>query len=152
MMPMLISGRVVTDRLDWAVRMMATIRSLPLDDREAFLADSRNIWTADACLRRALEAIFDLGRHILVKGFGVASGEYKEVASALYRCDVLNSGEAETLRVLAGYRNRLVHFYHEVSAEELYSVSKNALQDVEQIVVAYRRWLQAHPEKIDKTL
>jgi hypothetical protein len=43
MMPMLISGRVVTDRLDWAVRMMATIRSLPLDDREAFLADSRNI-------------------------------------------------------------------------------------------------------------
>ena len=152
MMPMLISGRVVTDRLDWAVRMMATIRSLPLDDREAFLADSRNIWTADACLRRALEAIFDLGRHILVKGFGVASGEYKEVASALYCCDVLSSGEADTLRVLAGYRNRLVHFYHEVSAEELYSVSKNDLQDVEQIVVAYRRWLQAHPEKIDKTL
>lgn len=52
--------------------MVQTIRELPLEDREAFFADNRNIWTADSCLRRGLEALFDLGRHILAKGFGEA--------------------------------------------------------------------------------
>ena len=69
---MKISQRVVADRLDWIGRMLGEIRSLPLDDKESFFTDNRNIWTADACLRRALEALFDLGRHILAKGFGQA--------------------------------------------------------------------------------
>ena len=30
--------------------------------------------------------------------------------------------EADLLQILAGYRNRLVHFYHEVSVEELYEI------------------------------
>lgn len=75
MTPAQISRRVAADRLDWAERMLKTIRSLPLSDQESFFADDRNIWTADACLRRALEAIFDLGRHILTRGFREAPSE-----------------------------------------------------------------------------
>ena len=32
---------------------------------------------------------------------------------------------------MAGYRNRLVHFYFEVSPEELYQILQNNLDDVE---------------------
>ena len=60
-----ISRRVVTDRLHWVDSMLAEIRALPLADRQAFFADRRNLWAAESCLRRALEALFDLGRHIL---------------------------------------------------------------------------------------
>ncbi|UCG25613.1 MAG: DUF86 domain-containing protein [Chloroflexota bacterium] len=152
MTPTMVSGRIMADRLHWADRMLKTIRDLPLEDHEAFFADSRNIWTADACLRRALEALFDLGRHIVARGFGEAPSEYKEVAIALSKHNVLTAEEADLLQTLAGYRNRLVHFYHEVSAEELYDVCAHHLQDVDRMIAAYRRWAQDHPERIDNSL
>ena len=149
---MIISQRVVTDRLDWVQRMLTTIRGLPLDDQESFFADSRNVWTADACLRRALEALFDLGRHILAKGFNQVPSEYKQVATALGDMNVLSSEEAELMRLLAGYRNRLIHFYHEVSADELYQICAHQLGDMERITNAYRNWLKTHPDRIDTSL
>ncbi len=152
MVPLQISSKVVADRLDWTMRMVKTIRELPLDDREAFFADNRNIWTADSCLRRALEALLDLGRHILAKGFGVATGEYKGIAIALGEHKVLTADDVALLKILAGYRNRLVHFYHEVSTEELYRVCTNNLHDIEKISEAYRQWLGENPEKIDSSL
>ena len=106
MMPGPISKRVVSDRLAWVDRMVGEIRSLPLDDRKLFFSDKRNVWTAESCLRRGLEALFDLGRHILAKGFGKGVTEYKEIASGLREQGVLAQEEAELLRVLAGYRNR----------------------------------------------
>ena len=59
MMPGSVSKRVAADRLALAADLVAEIRALPLTDRQAFFADRRNIWTADSCLRRSLEALFD---------------------------------------------------------------------------------------------
>jgi uncharacterized protein YutE (UPF0331/DUF86 family) len=41
----------------------------------------------------------------------VGVSEYKEIAQALVRVGVLDRGSGALLRKLAGYRNRLVHFY-----------------------------------------
>ena len=83
MTPGRLSKRVVSDRLSWVERMVQEMQALPLKDQEAFFADRRNIWAAESCLRRGLEALFDLGRHILAKGFGLGISEYKEIASGL---------------------------------------------------------------------
>jgi len=152
MTPGRLSKRVVSDRLAWVERMLREIRVLPLGDREAFFADPRNAWAAESCLRRGLEALFDLGRHILAKGFGLGISEYKEIASGLGDRGVLAREEAALLRVLAGYRNRLVHFYHEVGPEELYEVCTQRLADLERVAEAYRRWLRDHEEWLDETL
>lgn len=152
MTPGQISRRVVADRLAWVERMVAEIRALPLADREAFFSDRRNLWTAESCLRRALEALLDLGRHILAKGFGVGISEYKEIATALGERGVFSPDEAQLLRTLAGYRNRLVHFYHEVSPEELYEICSQRLSDLEKVASAYRRWLGEHPEWLNERL
>ncbi len=151
-MPGPISKRVVSDRLAWVDRMVGEIRSLPLDDRKQFFSDKRNLWTAESCLRRGLEALFDLGRHLLAKGFGQGVTEYKEIASRLREQGVLSQEEAELLRMLAGYRNRLVHFYHEVGAEELYDTCGQHLADLERMAAAYREWLKKHPESLDESL
>lgn len=152
MTPGKISQRIVADRLAWVERMIGEIRTLPLHDQPAFLADARNIWAAESCLRRALEALFDLGRHILVKGFGLGVSEYKEIASELGRQTVLSPDEVALLRVLAGYRNRLTHFYHEVTPEELHKLCRYHLTDLEQIAQAYRWWLREHPERLNERL
>ena len=47
---------------------------------------------------------------------------------------------------------RMVHFYHEVSAEELYEICAHRLGDLEVIQAAYQRWLREHPERLDSAL
>ena len=152
MMPGPVSKRVIADRLAWIEKMVAAIRELPLDDKEIFFSDSRNVATFESCLRRALEALFDLGRHLLAKGFGSGITEYKEVALALKAQGVLANDEAELMRGLAGYRNRLVHFYHEVNGDELYDIGRAHLSDLESLAQAIRNWLNAHADKLDESL
>ena len=152
MMPGSISKRVVVDRLAWVDQMLVEIRALPLGDPDVFFADSRNIWAAESCLRRGLEALFDLGRHILAKGYGVGASEYKEIATRLEERGVLSATDANLFRLLAGYRNRLVHFYHEVSPEELYRICATRLGDLERLSDLYRAWLKANPDQLDEAL
>lgn len=152
MNPGRLSKRVVSDRLSWIEQMIQEIQALPLEDKGAFFADRRNVWAAESCLRRALEALLDLGRHILAKGFGLGVSEYKEIASQLREHGVLSQEESELLRVLAGYRNRMVHFYHEVGPKELYEICAHDLKDLEHIAEAYRGWLGEHKEWLNETL
>ncbi len=152
MTPGKLSRRVVGDRLSWIERMVGDIRALPLEDEETFFSDRRNVGMAESCLRRALEALLDLGRHILAKGFGLGVSEYKQIASELGERNVLSRREAEILRVLAGYRNRMAHFYHEIEPHELYEVCTQDLMDLERIAEAYRIWLKEHEEWLNETL
>lgn len=152
MTPDKISKRIVGDRLDWIDRMVVEINSLPLQSFEDFTEDSRNVWAAESCLRRALEALFDIGRHILAKGFGEGVSEYKEIARKLGGSKVLSSHHAELLLILAGYRNRLVHFYHEITTKELYRICKEDMGDIVAMKEAYAEWIKANPNKIDETL
>ncbi|HDD53586.1 MAG TPA: DUF86 domain-containing protein, partial [Thermosulfidibacter takaii] len=119
-----ISKGVVSERISFIREMMRCIQELPLDDMEKFLEDKRNAASAESYLRRALEALLDLGRHILAKGFGYPVAEYKEIARGLLEKKVLNEREAELLTKMAGYRNRMTHFYHEITSEELYNICR----------------------------
>lgn len=70
MMPKRPSRRVIADRLGWIESMVESLRMLPLESKQAFFADRRNVAAAESYLRRGLEALLDLGPHILAKGFG----------------------------------------------------------------------------------
>src|SRR5450756_1177027 len=48
--------------------MLAGIATLPLGSPAAFSLDPRDVAAAESYVRRALEALLDLGRHILSKG------------------------------------------------------------------------------------
>jgi uncharacterized protein YutE (UPF0331/DUF86 family) len=143
---------IVTERVAWVRKMVAGVRSLPLSSYEQFMSDPRTPAAAESYLRRTLEALLDLGRHILAKGFGLAPAEYKEVADELSRVGVLSEQDGALLRKMAGYRNRMVHFYHEVSQEELYALCSLGLSEVEHVCEAIIGWIREHPEKMDKAI
>ena len=152
MTPSRLRATTVLERIAWITQMLAGLRALPLDDFHAFQADPRNVASAESYLRRGLEALLDLGRHLLAKGFGLAVTEYKEIAVALVQVGVLDQDAGHLLRELAGYRNRLVHFYDAVSDHELYDICTMQLGDVEKVLAAMIRWIREHPEKIDRTI
>jgi uncharacterized protein YutE (UPF0331/DUF86 family) len=101
---------------------------------------------------KGIRVAFDLGRHILAKGYAVAPVEYREISSGLVDRGVLFEEEGKLLRNMAGYRNRMVHFYHEIGLEELYQICQNDLSDIEKICDTLLKWLRDHPDKVDTSL
>lgn len=151
MSPGSISRVVVADKVALVRRMLDGIRSLPLDDLSAFTRDPRMVAAADSYLRRALEALLDLARHLLAKGFGRAPAEYAEVARQLGEVNVVDATLAARLGLMARYRNRMVHFYDEITDQELFNIVTTELGDIEAVMSAVTRWLAAHPDRVAET-
>ena len=86
---------------------------------------------AQAYLRQALEGVFHIGSHILARIPGGRASEYKEIAEKLGQNGIVDKDFSKTKLVkMAGYRNRLTHFYSEITPEELFDIINNDLNDV----------------------
>ncbi|GAB4581829.1 MAG: DUF86 domain-containing protein [Anaerolineales bacterium] len=149
MSPTKLRASIIAERIAWVNQMVASVRTLPLDSFEVFTADLRNPASAESFIRRALEALLDLGRHFLAKGYGRAAAEYKEIAKLLHEVGVLPKDEADLLYQMAGFRNRITHFYNEITLEELYRVCTKNLSDIERILSVLQKWIADHPDQID---
>lgn len=126
-----INDRVVIQRVQWIKQMREALKDLPLQDKDEFLRNPHYVAAAESYLRRALEALFDIGRHILARKFAYPAAEYKEIANGLFEKKVLSRKNTDLLRQMAGYRNRMVHFYHEISAEELFDICAYHLDEIQ---------------------
>jgi uncharacterized protein YutE (UPF0331/DUF86 family) len=147
MSPSKINEKVISGRIGWITNMIARIKELPLTDFNSFINDKRNIASAESYLRRAIE-----GRHILAKGFGKSAGEYKEIAVMLHEAGILDENGKSILSRMAGYRNRMVHYYNEISDKELFDICSNKLSDINIILNYITKWINNNPDKIDRSL
>ena len=106
-----------------------------------FLRTPETPWPVNHACARALEALLDLGRHILAKKFGQAVEEYREIGPALAKEKVIPEDQIPIFRNMAGYRNRMVHFYHDVSNEEIRTICTNHLGDIELVLTTMKKWI-----------
>jgi len=135
--------KLIEDRLGFISKAVERLKRVSYLDKKDFLDDDSPA-IAESYLRRSLEAIFDIGRHIIAKTPGKGIVEYKEIASALGDRGVITKQLAEKLRLMAGYRNRLVHFYHEINDRELYQIIKNDLADIEVFVKEMKTFIESY--------
>lgn len=112
---------------------------------EKFTSDKMYFAAAEHCFRRILEGILTVGTHILSR-MPVRTKDYQDIIVELGRHGVVPVEFAERNKKLAGYRNRIVHLYWEVTPEELYAVSKEHLSDLNAFCEYYREVVR-HPEK-----
>lgn len=107
---------------------------------------------AEYHMHRSLEGVFHIGSHILSRIPGGQAAEYKEIARKLGEFRILDKAYAEgAMTEMAGYRNRIVHFYAEITPDELYEIINNDLGDFEIFLKAVKDVLE-HPEKFDLTI
>ena len=152
MSPDKIREAVVAAKVELIEDMLAGIATLPLASEEELTADPRMLAAGESFLRRALEALLDLGRHLLAKGFGIPAAEYKAIPRELEQVGVLTPDLAARLLEMAGYRNRLIHMYDEVTPGELYQILTSHLGDVPAVLDALRHWIALYPERGDRAL
>jgi uncharacterized protein YutE (UPF0331/DUF86 family) len=142
MTPGKVNLNIVSQRAAWIKEMIKALQDLPIQNRQKFLSNKHTIAAAESYLRRSLEALFDIGRHILARRFGAPVTEYKEIAQSLLERKILQKKEADTLRQMAGYRNRMVHFYHEISPEELQEICAHHLDDIKTLLNKLLDWVR----------
>jgi len=131
--------KIVSNRLDLVDRYMVSLRTIPSESIEQFLADERNPAAAESLLRRAIESLLDTARHLLAKGYGLGALQYREAARLSAEKGLVRDKDlASRFQQIAGFRIRLTHHYEEVTNEELLEVLNRHLQDLE----ALRKELQ----------
>lgn len=138
---MAIDKILVKQRLALISEYLSELDYLAELDRVDFL-QKRTAAAAESFLRRSLEAMFDIGRHILAKTGGVNMAmEYKSIALGLEERGVISKDLKEQLMKMAGYRNRMVHLYYQISNEELYEIVTGNLVDIRNFQKQVLRYL-----------
>ena len=61
---------------------------------------------------------------------------------------VLEARETERMRNMAGYRNRMVHFYHEITPEELHEICLDHLNEIKLLADKLVQWTKEHGDSI----
>lgn len=97
---------------------------------ERFHANPDNFRIAFYDLHRALEAVMDIGSHILSRIPGARATTYKDIPRLPDKHKIIPLDFADNqLMKMAGYRNRMVHFYAEIAEKELYQIIQEDLGD-----------------------
>ncbi len=97
---------------------------------EKFNSNPDHYAIAEHHLRRALESLFDIGRHIIAKkGLGKPE-KYSQIVELLGQQNIISPQFSQNMKGMAGYRNRLVYEYAKVTPEELHSIIKTRLDDL----------------------
>lgn len=98
---------------------------------ERFHSNADNFRIAFYDLHKALEAILDIGSHILSRIPGARPSSYKDIPRLLEKHKIIPSDFATNqLTKMAGYRNRMVHFYGEITEKEIYNIIQEELADL----------------------
>jgi uncharacterized protein YutE (UPF0331/DUF86 family) len=80
-------------------------------------------------LHRALEAVMDIGSHILSRIPGARPSSYKDIPRLLEKHKIIpNDFALNQLTKMAGYRIRMVHFYGEITEQEIYHIIQEELE------------------------
>ncbi|MHB8182255.1 MAG: type VII toxin-antitoxin system HepT family RNase toxin [Candidatus Desulforudaceae bacterium] len=138
----MLNSVLIEQRLALMVGYLTELDKLARTPPEDFLADRIITGAAESYLRRSLEAIFDIGRHILAKTGSLSlATEYKAIARGLSQKGIVDRKLGLKLVEMAGYRNRLVHLYDEISDQELYDIMAHDLDDIRDFIRQIRNFL-----------
>lgn len=151
MTPLPIERDTVVVRLNGIQAELRELDDLMRVSRSAFVTGPQYKLAAYH-LHRILEGVFNIANHILARLPGGAASTYKEMAIGLGTHGIVPKLFAnKTLVKMAGYRNRLVHFYSEITLGELFTVVRQGRADIDRFCRAVRALLQ-HPRKFGLTV
>jgi len=137
---------IIIKRTDGIEKEIADLKKLGQQNLSDFIIGDG--WKlAQFHLHRALEGVFNISTHILSRIPGGTASQYKEIALKLAEFKIISDKFAkEKLVKMAKYRNRLVHFYAEITPDELYGIIKNDLGDFDMFLSSVKNVL-TDPQK-----
>lgn len=111
-------------------------------DWDKFVKDNRSKRFVERVLQITIEAMIDIGHHIISdEGFREPES-YRDVFKILTENGIIPNQKLQQYENIAAFRNILVHHYEKIDDAVVYSVFKNNLKDIEYFVGYILRWIE----------
>jgi len=121
------------------VALLRKIRSLA--DEERFVKDPLIYGNAERYLQLAIQAVLDIGNHIVADLKLNLPAENRDVFVLLAERKIVSAPLAKKLMSMAGFRNILVHEYLEIDRHRVFEVLKKDLSDFDRFIKAVSKLL-----------
>jgi len=146
-----IKSQSIVPRIDGIQRDVKKRRELSRLSLTDF-GEEDNFIRAQFYLGRAMEGVFHIGAHLFARLPGGRATEYKTIALKLGEVGIVPQHFAEkNLKAMAGYRNRLTHFYADITRTEIYRIVHENLDDFSTFLKAVKELL-SNPDKLNLTV
>lgn len=137
----MVDEAVVRDRLGTLRTNTRRLEGIVEAGRDRFVRDEDLFLKAERCLQLCLQAILDIGTHILAAETLDRPAGYEDVIPALGRAEMLAPGLVERLAGAAGLRNILVHDYLRIDLGLLFDHLTSGLGDFADFAAAVEQRL-----------
>lgn len=133
------------DKVHFICERVEQLRVYAATPRNVFLADETLQYASVRALQVAIEAMIDIANHVVARlRLGIPK-TYAEAFDLLVRAGILPAEGRDTFRAMVRFRNRAVHLYDEVQADEVFSILQEHVGDFELFTAAIvRRFLTEH--------
>lgn len=136
-----IKAEVLRKRLNKLDEYLAILRGLQKYSFDEFIADPQRYGSVERFLHLAIEAINDMGNHVVAE---LDLGEvnwYNDIPALLARADYIDDSLQEKWIRMIGFRNTLVHEYIEIDRKIVHDVLRNSLGDLEELRRTFAQFL-----------
>ena len=126
------------NKLDEYLSILQGLRKYSFDD---FVSDPERYGSAERFLHLAIEAILDMGNHVIAESdLGIVNW-YSDIPSILARKGYIDSDLENKWLQMIGFRNTLVHDYLEIDRGIVYDILENHLEDIEAVKRIFTQFL-----------
>lgn len=126
------------EKLEEYLQILHRLRETPL---ATFLENPEKYGSAERFLQLAIEAIDDIGSH-LVADLQLGTVEwYRDVPELLYEAGYIDEALYQRWLRMIGFRNILVHDYLDIDRHQVYQILQNHLEDFDQIRSIFAQFL-----------
>lgn len=124
------------DKIQFIRSEVAYLEEIRDRGHEAFSGDRTLEYAATRSIQVAVEAMLDAANHIVAReGLGTPK-TYREAVQLLVDAGVLPRDKADTFAKMVRFRNRAVHLYDEIDADEIWAIMESDLDDFEAFIRA----------------
>lgn len=137
----MVRQEVLRKRLNKLDEYLAILRGLQRYPLGEFLANPERFGSAERFLQLAIEAITDMGSHLVADLELGSVNAYRDIPSLLAAAGHLPPDLEQKWFRMIGFRNTLVHDYLEIDRGIVHDVLQNHLEDLDAIRSALARFL-----------
>ena len=125
-------------KLDEYLAILEKLRSYTLEE---FLADPERYGSAERFLQLAIEALMDMGSHVIAELDLGTIEAYSDIPKILAQKGYISPELADRWVRMIGMRNILVHDYLDIDRKLVHSALKDHLQDIAMLRKSFAQFL-----------
>ena len=132
---------IIRKRMNRLDDYLTFLKKLQRYSFKEFTADPERYGSAERFLHLAIEALIDMGNHVIAdSGLGVVNW-YSDIPKIMAEKEFISSELEEKWISMIGFRNTLVHEYIDIDRKIVYDVLQNNIQDLEALKRAFAHFL-----------